>query len=300
MLAPSYIVISPVRDEAKYLPETISSMCAQTRRPARWILVNDGSSDQTGQIIDQAAAGNPWITAVHRGNRGFRQAGTGVVEAFYSGYELIAGEPWDYISKFDGDLVFGPDYFDKCLREFDPNPKLGIVGGLCCKPDQPTEPESTWDPWFHVRGPTKIYKRQCFEEIGGLIRAPGWDSFDELKANMLGWQTRTLDDIRIIHKRPTGSAYGSWRDWVKHGVANYVAGYDPVFMALKCLRRTLRHPLTWEGPGLVFGFISGYVKGISQVEDKAVIRYVRQQQWRAMTFQPSLWNRKNGTLASGK
>ena len=143
-----------------------------------------------------------------------------------------------------------------------------------------------------MRGPTKIYRRQCFDDIGGLIRAPGWDTVDQIKANMLGWKTLTFRHIQLIHHRPTGEAYGTWADNVKSGLASYITGYDPVFMACKCVKRTLaRRTLAGlrEGLALWYGFMKGYFKRIPQVADPAMIRYLRTQQWRALTFRSSLW-----------
>ncbi len=122
----------------------------------------------TGRAIRPARSSTPPPPSIPgsppstRNNRGFRQAGTGVVAAFYSGYELIGDQPWDYISKFDGDLVFEPDYFERCLREFEADPKLGVAGGTCCRPDNPTETESQGDPLFHVRGPDQDLSAQMF------------------------------------------------------------------------------------------------------------------------------------------
>ena len=287
---PCYVVVSPTRNEAQYLPLTIASMCAQTVKPWRWVLVDDGSSDQTAQLIDAAAAQHPWILAVHRKDRGSRVAGTGVIAAFYDGYALIADLPWDYVVKFDGDLSFSPDYFEKCLQEFDADGKLGIGSGTCCRLAHGVmEPEFAGEPPFHVRGPSKIYRRACFEAIGGLLKAPGWDTVDLIKAQMLGWKSLTFPGIFIVHLRATGGAYGSWSNWVKNGLANYITGYHPVFMLCKCVKRMLYRPHL-AGIGLWCGFMKGYFKRIPQVDDRAMIKYLRRQQWRALTFRQSLWH----------
>jgi glycosyltransferase involved in cell wall biosynthesis len=265
-------------------------MCVQTIKPMQWILVDDGSIDKTAQLVDEAAAKHPWIQAVHRKDRGSRLAGTGVIGAFYDGYALVADQPWDFVVKFDGDLSFGPNYFELCLEEFAANEKLGIGGGTCCKlVNGAIMPEFTGEPPFHVRGPCKIYRRACFVAIGGLIKAPGWDTIDLIKAQMQGWRTLTFSKILLVHHRPTGGAYGSWNNWVKNGLANYISGYDPVFMACKCLKRTLHRPHK-AGIGLWCGFMKGYFKRIPQVNDRALIRYLRCQQWRALTFRQSLWH----------
>jgi biofilm PGA synthesis N-glycosyltransferase PgaC len=289
-----YIIITPVRNEQAFLPGTIAAVVSQTLKPRKWVIVDDGSADSTGQIIDTASKEHLWIQAVHRPDRGFRQAGGGVIAAFYDGYALIAKDEWDYLVKLDGDLSFEPDYFTKCLREFEVDKTLGIAGGTCCKVvDGKVMPEFNGEPPFHVRGPTKIYRRECFEAIGGLITAPGWDTVDQVKANMLGWKTMTLPHIQLIHHRSTGGAYGSWKDWMKNGLANYITGYHPLFMLCKCVKRLCCKPYGIHAIALGWGFLKGYLKRIPQVEDSAAIRYLRDQQWRALTFRSSLWRPKS-------
>jgi poly-beta-1,6-N-acetyl-D-glucosamine synthase len=286
-----YIILSPVRNEAQYLPGTIRSMAAQTVRPAQWILIDDGSNDETAFILDQAAKTHDWITVVHRADRGFRQAGTGVIEAFYDGYAQIKIKDWEFVVKMDGDLSLAPEYFELCLREFAANPKLGIGGGTVgSEVDGQFVVESKIDPKFHVRGATKIYRRATWEAIGGLIRAPGWDTLDEVKANMLGWTTATFPQIHLHHHRRAGEAYGQWNNLIKNGRANYVVGYHPLFMFIKCLRRLFEKPYIIAGFGLWMGFISGYLKCIPQLADKEVIRYFRQQQMNRLLGKPNLWS----------
>ena len=286
----NYVVISPVRNEEQYLPDTIASMVAQSIPPRLWIIVNDGSTDRTGAIAEGAARSHGWIRVLSRPDRGFRKAGGGVVDAFYEGYQLVEREPRDYLVKLDGDLSFEADYFERCFHHFSKNERLGIAGGtICSRRGEIVEVESKVDPRFHVRGATKIYREACWRDIGGLIRAPGWDTLDEVKANMLGWATRTLGDINVIHHRPTGAAYGKWNDMAKGGMANYIAGYHPLFMFLKCLRRMAERPYLLGGSALLFGFVKGYLKRVPQVEDKALIRYFRQQQMNRLLFRKSLW-----------
>jgi biofilm PGA synthesis N-glycosyltransferase PgaC len=288
----NYAVVTPVRNEAKHIRLTINSMVAQTVRPAHWVIVNDGSSDETGAIAEEAARRHSWIKVVNRPDRGFRKAGGGVIDAFYEGYRLIETEPWEYMVKLDGDLSFAADYFEKCIAHFIEQNRLGIAGGtICNEAGGMVEVESKVDPEFHVRGATKIYRRACWQQIGGLLRSPGWDTMDEVKANMLGWSTRTLRGINVIHHRPTGAAYGAWRDRVKNGLGCYITGYHPLFMFVKCLRRMAEQPYLIGGCGLLFGFAKGYVKQLPQIEDKALIKYFRQQQLNRLLLRRSLWDR---------
>jgi len=283
-----YVIITPARDEEAYIEKTILSVIQQTIRPAQWIIVDDGSRDRTGSIINSYAASYPWIKPLHRSNRGFRQAGGGVVNTFYEGYGQIGSSNWDFIVKLDADLTFAPDYFERCFREFDKDPRLGIGGGgIYHQQEGGLTLES--NPRFHVRGATKIYKRACWEKLGGLLRAPGWDTVDELKANMLGWTTRTFPDLAVSHHRFTGAADGAWKDCVKNGRANYIAGYHPIFMLFKCIRRLFAKPYLFGSLGLFWGFLSAYFARTPQVKDRDLINYTRNQQMRRLLLQESIW-----------
>lgn len=286
-----YVIITPARNEGEHLPQTINSVVSQTLRPHRWVIVNDGSSDQTRSLMEAAAAQHPWIKTVHRPDRGYRQQGGGVINAFYDGYALVRDEPWDFLVKLDGDLSFDPAYFARCLERFHADPKLGLGGGTICNPiHESLVVESPGDPVFHVRGATKIYRRACWEAIGGLLQAPGWDTLDELKANMLGWKTCTFPELKLIHYRIAGKADGVWKNWVKNGRANYITGYHPLFMLCKCLKRLGEKPYGLVAAGLGFGYCSGYLRRIPRVNDRELIRYLRRQQLRCLTLRSSLWN----------
>jgi len=283
-----YVIITPARDEEAYLEKTIASVAGQTVLPLCWIIVNDGSHDRTGEIIDRYAAQYPWIIARHRPNRGYREAGGGVIATFYDGYAQLPAIEWDFLVKLDADLSFSEDYFERCFDEFAHDPRLGIGGGGIYHEEKGglrLEP----NPKFHVRGATKIYKRECWEALGGLLRAPGWDTVDELKANMLGWETRTFADLRLSHYRFTGAADGAWKDCIKNGRANYITGYHPLFMLFKCVRRLAKRPYVMGSVGLCWGFLSGYLRDTPQVDDRELIHYTRNQQMRKMFMLESIW-----------
>jgi poly-beta-1,6-N-acetyl-D-glucosamine synthase len=289
---PEYLIISPVRNEAEHLPKTIRSVLTQTVKPARWIIVDDGSTDDTASIAEEASRSHSWIKVVRRSDRGFRKAGGGVVDAFYEGYSAYGDIAWDFLAKLDGDVEFSPDYFERCFACFRTNELLGIAGGTVCliAADGSLKEESKVDPKFHVRGATKIYRKLCWEAIGGLLRSPGWDTMDEIKANMLGWQTYTIPGLNVIHHRPTGAAYGAWSDRVKNGLGCYIVGYHPIFMFLKGISRFHKKPYILGGCGLLFGFLKGYLTGVHQIDDKVLIRYFRKQQMNRLCFRKSLWD----------
>jgi glycosyltransferase involved in cell wall biosynthesis len=283
-----YVIITPVRDEAQHIEQTLKSVTQQTVKPAAWVIVDDGSTDGTPGIIDRFSAQHSWISTLHAPREGPRVNGSRVMEAFYRGYSSMASLDWDFLVKLDGDVSLEPDYFERCFEEFRKDPSLGIGGGLIWSPfDGIFKPEPC--PLNHVRGATKIYHRACWQAIGELLRAPGWDTLDEVKAMMLGWNVRTFRDLKVLHYRPTGGADGTWRDAVKNGRADFICGYHPLFMLAKYLKRLFQKPLLIGGAGHFYGFATAFLEGIPQVPDKALIRYVRQQQMRRLLLRESIW-----------
>ena len=286
-----YVVITPARDEAAHIGHTIAAMTAQTRLPVEWVIVDDGSKDGTAVILEAAAACHPWVHICRRSDRGRRLPGLGVMQAVSEGLRCLATTEWDFLVKLDADVSFEPDYFARCLEHFAAEPRLGIGGGVVChRQGEALIAEGQGDPPFHVRGATKIYRRACWADIGGLFAQTGWDTIDEVKANMCGWHTRTFGELRLLQHRITGGAEGPWRDAIKNGRANYIAGYHPVFMLCKCLRRLLRRPQGVAAAGLAWGFFGSYLQPVTRVPDEDLIRYVREQQWRRLTFRSSLWH----------
>ncbi len=302
-----YVVISPVRNEAQYIEHTLRSMVSQTVPPKLWILVDDGSSDGTAGILDTWAAQYSWIRAIHLPDRSQvnsaiepdpsekRETGRGrraqqakEIEAFYQGFQTLEITDWDFLVKLDGDLSFGPDYFEKCFKEFESDPKLGIGGGAISNlVDGNLQFEPTRE--FHVRGATKIYRRNCWNDMGGVLRGAAWDTIDEVKANMLGWQTRSFPSLTVTHHRFTGAANGMWQNAVKNGTWSYICGYHPLFMVLRCFKRLLKKPVFVGSVGLMYGYMSAFLQQIPQVEDRSVLHYLREQQLRKLSFRSSIW-----------
>lgn len=319
MSVPHYVIITPVRNEVERVGKTIDSVAAQTIPPRRWIMVNDGSTDGTTELLDAAAQKHAWIRVVHRADRGCRKPGGGVMEAFYDGYRLLSSAPsagedevvaglaepaptgtvspgapapgaWDFLVKLDGDLEFAPTYFAECFARFQADPRLGIGGGtVCYELNGQWLEEAKGDPPFHVRGATKIYRRACWEAIGGLLKAPGWDTLDEVKANQLGWRTYSFKEIKLLQLKSTGTADGAWRNWFKNGWGSYIVGYHPLFMFAKSVQRFFRPPRGVGGLALLCGFASGYFRRTPQVADPDLIRYLRRQQLNRLWGRPSLW-----------
>lgn len=284
----TYCIITPVRDEEELIGHTIEAVAAQTIRPAEWIIVDDGSSDRTLAVVEQYARKYPWIRPARRENRGFRSTGGGI-EAFLFGFDLLQTKNWEFLVNLDGDLTFAPHYFEKCFVYFRKNPDLGIGGGtIYNKIGDQLYLEKCADS--HVRGATKIYRRQCWNSLGGMLRGLGWDTVDEVKAQMRGWSTYAFPDLQIIQQRATGSALGRWADAVKNGHSDYIVGYHPLFFAAKCARRMFRPPYLLTGLALAYGFSRSYLRRAPRVNDTEFVRYLRGQQLKRLF---GFWNRNN-------
>lgn len=282
------MVVTPVRDEASYLPLTMESMVRQTILPQQWIIVNDGSKDSTASIIDQAARQHSWIRAVHRKDRGFRKWGAGIIEAFYDGFNQLACQDWDFMCKLDGDLSFEPDYFESAFKRFLRNSRIGIGGGILYHYEDGNVVFEK-HPVFHVRGGVKIYRRACWEAIDGLWVGPGSDTVDEVKANMLGWTTTSFTELHLHHHRFTGASWGRWGGLVKDGKIDYVSGYHPLFLAAKSMVRLFRSPYLLGSFALVYGYVSAHLQHTPRVDDPKLIRYLRQQQLARLFGGETIW-----------
>jgi poly-beta-1,6-N-acetyl-D-glucosamine synthase len=275
-----YCIITPVRDEAEFIGAAIEAVVAQTIRPVEWIIVDDGSTDETTAIVERYARKYPWIRLARREDRGFRSTGGGI-EGFLLGIELLRTRDWEFLVNLDGDLTFSRQYFEKCFEYFRKNPRLGIGGGtIYNRVGNRLFLEKC--PDFHVRGATKIYRRQCWDMLGGMLAGLGWDTVDEIKAHMRGWSTFTFPDLQLIHHRVTGSAQGDWGNGVKNGHSDYIVGYHPLFFAVKCLRRMFRPPYVLGAMALAYGFLGGYLRRAPRVKDGEFIRYIRRQQLRRL------------------
>jgi len=263
-------------------------MVNQSVRPAEWVIVNDGSKDRTGSVIDEASHQHPWIRAVHRQDRGYRKWGAGIIEAFYDGLRSLASTDWEFMSKLDGDLTFEPGYFEGAFKKFEANPRLGIGGGMLFHYENGAKVLEQ-APSFHVRGGAKIFRRECWDAIGGLWVGPGSDTVDEVKANMLGWTTMSFPDLQMHHHRPTGASWGRWGGLVKDGKIDYAYGSHPAFLLAKTAARLFRRPYLVGSVALLYGYIEAYLRRIPRVDDPELIQYLRNQQLARLLGKETIW-----------
>lgn len=274
------LIISPAKDEAEYIEQTIHSMAWQKLRPALWLIVNDGSSDETGKIADQAAAQYPWIQVLHRPVGTQRRVGPGVIEAFYAGLESVNIKEFDFVAKLDADIHLPHFYFSGLIEKFQQDPQLGTISGKCYIPvDGQLVYERTGDEFTH--GTAKLYRRECFEEIGGFVREVMWDGIDCHKCRMHGWVAESVADTQfhIIHLRQMGSSHMNVlhgrRRW---GKGQYFMGTGLAYALAITGYRMLERPWVLGGLNILFGYLAAMFSRYPRYQDKQFRRFLRKWQ----------------------
>ncbi len=281
----SYAIISPCRNEAEYMRRTLDTVVAQTVRPARWIVVDDGSTDATPQILAEYTREHPWIEVVPKPDRGFRAVGGGVVEAFNAGLAHLDLDAYTYVTKMDLDLELPPRYFETLIARMEADPRLGSCSG---KPynrreDGTLVSERRGDEMSV--GMTKFYRVTCFKEIDGFVPMVMWDAIDAHRSRQLGWISRSWDDpdLRFVHLRPMGSSQTSvYAGRRRHGMGQYVMGSDLAYFAATCVFRALEPPYVLGGVHMFAGYVDAWRKGVKQLDDRELRDFVRRYQRRAL------------------
>lgn len=276
-----YAIVSPVRNEARLIRRTLESVTMQSEPPARWIIVDDGSTDDTPAIVREYAEKHAFIHLLvvadnDAGDSSDRLLWAAEAIAFNVGLKEIDLDEVDFVVKLDGDLAFSSDYFATLLDEFDEDQSLGIAGGYCYQVHGDKR-SLEWNPKSHVRGPTKMYRVECFRAIGGIEPVYAWDALDEIKAQMAGWRTGSFDLV-VDHLKPTGSAGGLLRAGVRMGKGAYLLGYHPLFVLARGSRLALGRPYVIGGIAFVLGWVAGALQRLPRIVDGPTMEYLRRQQ----------------------
>lgn len=279
-----YLLITPCRDEAEFLQTTIDCVGRQTVPPARWVIVDDGSTDDTPRILEKAAAKYPFIQVIRREDRGQRSVGPGVIEAFYEGLEAVDLDDYDYVCKFDGDLALPDAYFQKVMERFERDPWLGTLSGkLYLRYGDKLVHERCGDE--NSVGPAKFYRVQCFREIGGFVRQVSWDGIDGHKCRMTGWVAESVDseELRIIHLRRMGSSQKSfWTGRLRWGRGKYFMGSTLYYVMAVSLYRMLERPFVLSGAGILWGYLKAMFSGDERHDDEGYLRFFRKYELKSL------------------
>jgi glycosyltransferase involved in cell wall biosynthesis len=281
----SYLLVSPCRNEAAHMCRTLDSVAAQTVRPALWVIVDDGSSDATPDILADYAAHYPWIRVLTRADRGRRAVGPGVVEAFLAGLAAAGPADFPYLCKLDLDLDLPGGYFAGLIARMEADPRLGTCSGMpYFTTASGRRVSEKCGPEMSV-GMTKFYRRECYAQIGGFVRAVMWDAIDCHSARRLGWKARAFDDpdLAFEHLRPMGSSEkGVLTGRRRHGYGQYYMGSDPLYFAATAFYRMAHPPYVLGGLAMLQGYFGAWARGAAQHDDPDLRRFIRAYQRRAL------------------
>lgn len=280
----SYVLISPCRNESDFMRVTLDSVVAQTVTPALWVIVDDGSTDDTPRILAEYAAAHDWIRIVAKPDRGHRAVGPGVIEAFYAGYDTIDPGDYAYSCKMDLDLDLPPRYFETLMERMEAEPRIGTCSGKpYVRHGGGLISERRGDEMSV--GMTKFYRRECFEQIGGYVREVMWDAIDCHKARALGWIAVSWDhpDLNFEHLRPMGSSQTSiWTGKRRHGFGQYFMGSDFWFYCATCAFRMTERPFVLGGLAMLQGYVQAWMRGERRLDDPELRAFIRDYQRRAL------------------
>jgi glycosyltransferase involved in cell wall biosynthesis len=275
----SYVIITPARNEAEFIELTLKSVTAQTVLPLKWVIVSDGSTDDTDAIVTRYTAAHPWIELLrmpHREERHF----AGKVHAFNAGYARVKDLHYDVIVSLDADISFDSEYFSFLLERLSLNGKLGLVG-------TPFQELSglKYDYRFvsieHVSGACQVFRRACFEEIGGYrpVKGGSIDHIAVISSRMKGWNTRTFTEKVCMHHRPVGTAqHGTLSSRFRGGMKDYRIGNHPLWEVFRVVYQMTKPPRCLGGLALGFGYITAWIRKADRPVPKDLVDFHRREQ----------------------
>jgi glycosyltransferase involved in cell wall biosynthesis len=279
LMLPSYVLITPARNEAESIELTIKSVVMQTVRPIKWIIVSDGSTDGTDEIVRKYAADQPWIELLRTRERRERHF-AGKVQAFNVGYARVQGLDYDAVGNLDADVSFDPGYFSYLLGKLAEDRALGLVGTPFKEGTNPT-----YDYRFvsieHVSGACQLFRRECFEQIGGYVPVKGGciDHIAVISARMKGWKTRTFTDMVVQHHRQMGTAgQGLILTRLKNGQKDYIIGNHPVWELFRAVYQATRKPYVVGSLMLVSGYFWSLIRRVDRPVSDELVAFVRREQ----------------------
>lgn len=274
----SYVIVTPARNEERFIEATIRSVVAQTHRPKRWVIVSDGSIDHTDEIVKSYCARHDWIQLVRTPERNERHF-AGKVMAFKAGYAELQGTDYDCIASLDADIEFDDGYFEFLLGKMAQDTHLGVVGTPF------REGGSMYDYRYvsieHVSGACQLFRRACFEAIGGYVpmKGGGIDHVAVLTARMRGWRTRTFTEKVTTHHREMGSAkHGQLRSKYNVGKLDYSLGGHPLWELFRCAYQMTKRPYVVGGIMIFFGYFGSLITGRSRPVSAELLAFRRREQ----------------------
>ena len=268
-----YYVITPAKNEERFISFMLESMVHQTLKPIKWIIVDDGSTDKTKEIIEGYRKKHEWIEMVSIDNKQEQKLyGSKVIRAFNVGYNLIKDKEYDFIAKFDADLSLQPDYFQQIANAFTQNNKLGICSGYIVERESDTAKAYSYRTY--VPGAVKSIQTRCFKEIGGFVEANGWDGLDQLKAMYLGWEVAHIP-ITIIHHRPITTEYRSLSFFYNNGIAHYRLGNNFFLAVIRFILNIREKPYFLASINYFKGYLKAAISNEPKLVDEKLAKFIR-------------------------
>lgn len=264
-MAISYVVITPARNEERVIELTLRSMVVQTVVPLKWVIVDDGSTDATSEIVERYASRYDWITLIHRPPHEKREFAS-KVHSFNAGFELVKDLPYDIIANLDADLTFDADFFEFLLKKFEEMPQLGVAGTHYTEESYSSITDSYQGDTF-VNGCMQLFRRECFDEIGGYVPSPGGgiDWIAVTTARMRGWTTRAFSEKMFFHNRAAGTGESNLFDAaVKGGKRDYLQGNHPLWEFFRCIYKMKSKPYLVNGVVVWLGYMWSWMTGVER------------------------------------
>ncbi len=279
-----YVLISPCRNEADYMRQTLDTVIAQSLRPAKWIIVNDGSTDDTTGILEEYSQRHNWIQVITRPDRGHRAVGPGVIDAFYSGYAAVNPDDYEYLCKLDLDLRLPLRYFETLIEHMEANLLIATCSGKSYIEEHGELVDERHDDALSL-GMTKFYRISCFKAIGGFVREVMWDGIDCHRCRMQGWIACSWDEpeLRFVHLRPKGSSQeGIYTGRMRHGYGQYFMGTGFWYMLASAVWRINQKPYLFGSAAMLWGWIKSALQCKPRYQDKEFIAFLRYYQRRTL------------------
>ena len=280
-----YVLVTAARNEEAYIERTINSVLEQTHLPAKWVIVSDRSTDRTDQIAKKYARENGFIEVVRRedsdGSKGFASK----VAAINLGYEHLRQLRYDFFGNLDADLSFSPHYYERLVEEFEKNPKLGIAGGFIQERYNGVFKHRPSNSLRSVAGGTQFFRRQCYEDIGGLkpFELGGEDWCAEIMARMAGWEVQAIPYLTVFHHKRSIEARGALREPFREGMVDYLFGSHAIFEIVKCIGRIVERPSVISAGARMSGYLWACLTKKSKVLSATQIRFLRAEQIRRLS-----------------
>jgi glycosyltransferase involved in cell wall biosynthesis len=279
-----YVLISPSRNEAPFIEKTLESVVHQTVLPLKWIVVNDGSTDATAEIVMRYAERYRWIELVNRPVRKERHFAA-KVHAFNAGLERVKGLRYDIIGNLDADVSLDVDHFEFLLSKFSQDSRLGVAGTVFTEPGGYNSATDSFEGQTYVSGQCQIFRRPCFEEIGGYVpsKAGGIDWMAVTTARMIGWNTRSFREKSFLHHRALGTAErGVVASNYAYGKKDYILGGHPLWQIFRCMYRVTKRPYVVGGAALFAGYLAAFLGRMERPVSPELMRFHRAEQMRKL------------------